>query len=89
MKKCLIPHERQKLEFCLFCHKKINLSYMEKLKEDTAKVPIETKQKLLDLLREGKTVGEARDAVGLDLQIVGEIIMQNIESCHWLSNTAK
>lgn len=88
MKKCLIPHERQHFEHCLFCHKKINLSFDEKLKEQVAAVPIEVKQKLLDLLNEGKTVGEARNAVNLELIVVGEIIMQNMTEYHFLRTEA-
>jgi hypothetical protein len=88
MKKCLISHDRQKSEHCLFCNKKINPSYMEKLRAMVADVPKETKQKLLDLLHEGKTIGEATRECELDLQVSGEIIMQNIGKYEFLRKEA-
>lgn len=88
MKKCLIAHEKQSCEFCLFCKVKINLSWREKVQAKAKLVPIETKQKILDLLHEGKKVGEAIEGAGLDDHDVGfEIIAQQIE--HHTFNTMR
>lgn len=61
---------------------------MEKLRAMVADVPKETKQKLLDLLHEGKTIGEATRECELDLQVSGEIIMQNIGKYEFLRKEA-
>lgn len=74
---------------CLFCKKKINLSFTEKLQQKVDAVPQEKKQQLLDLLHEGKTIGQARDSVGLELIVAGEIITQNIVATHFLGREAK
>lgn len=87
-KRCLIPHERQKLERCLWCNKKINLSFKEKLEKQVDEISIETKQKVLDILHEGKTIGEACKATGLETVVVGEIIMRNIKEYRYLSREA-
>lgn len=49
------------------------------VKAEADAVPQETKQKLLDLLHEGKTIGEAQEACGLDTLITGKIITDNIQ----------
>lgn len=88
MKNCMIPHERQLSVNCLFCGKKINLSYEEKNKAMALLVSKEDKQKILDLLHEGKSIGETREAVGLDLGVMCEIINQNIHHYGYLGKDA-
>lgn len=80
LKKCWISHEEQSCERCLACGKKINPSWLEKVQEQVKQVPQETKQKMLDLFRQGKTIGEAREICGLDLHVAAEIIRENIET---------
>lgn len=64
---------------CIMCRRKIGKTFKEKLKEKVDNISIETKQKFLDLLHEGKTVGEAEKETGINETIVsGEIVMQNI-----------
>lgn len=78
-KKCYPKHDDQPFENCICCGKKINPSFQEKLDAKVAAVPLETKQKILDLLHEGKNVGQVCEAVKLELLIVGQIILTNIE----------
>lgn len=47
--------------------------------KETAKIPLEKKQKVLDLLKSGKKIGDIRKEVDLSLDVTCEIIMQNIE----------
>ena len=61
----------------------------EEIERDVANIPKETKQKVLDLLREGKTVGEIREELNLDLMDTAEIITQNISCYHYLKPVAE
>jgi len=56
----------------------------EQIEADVAKIPRETKQKVIDLLRRGKKVGDIRKELNLDLMDTAEIITQNISCCHYL-----
>ena len=82
MKKCLIAdrHEEmsERIETCYMCGLKIGKSYSERLKEKVALIPLQIKQKFLDIIWEGKTIGEATEACNLDVEITGEILLQNI-----------
>jgi len=91
MKKCKSPisHERQKdLVYCMWCKAKIGLSFQEKLDKKVGEVSLEIKQQILDLLHQGKTVGEVCKAVNLELLVVGEIIVRNIGEVHYLRKKA-
>lgn len=57
-------------------------------KREVAKIPREQKQKVLDLLREGKTIGVICEELNLELDIVCEIITQNIQDIHVLRREA-
>lgn len=46
---------------------------------EVATIPIETKQKVLDLMHAGKSIGEICDELDLKLDITCEIITQNIQ----------
>lgn len=54
-----------------------------------AKVPQEQRQRVLDRLREGLSVGEVAEAESLELMTVSEIIVQNIETVGFLRVEAK
>ena len=96
VKKCLIEdrHKEQakNVEYCVLCKKKIGLSFRERLDKKVKKVPQEKKQKLLDVIWEGKTVGEAIDVVDpkrkLDSMIWHQIISDNIGSINYLRKEA-
>lgn len=45
-------------------------------------IPLEVKQRVLDLFHAGKSIGEIKDLVGLDTLDVGEIISMNIEPAY-------
>lgn len=47
---------------------------------EVKKVPQEKKQKVLDLLRSGKNIGEIRKELDLSLDVTCEIISMNIEN---------
>ena len=88
-KKCLMleDHERvgKEVERCFLCNEKIGKSFKQKLQERTALVPKEKKQRFIDLLVAGKTIGEAKREAGIeDLLVAGEIIMQQIGEYHYL-----
>ena len=53
------------------------------------KLPKETKQKVLDLMHEGKSVGDVGKILNLDTMIVAEIIIQNIGTVSYLKTEAK
>lgn len=51
---------------------------------EIAKLPKETKQKVLDLMHEGKTVGDVGKILNLDTMIVAHIIIQNTGTVSYL-----
>jgi len=61
----------------------------EQIEEDVANIPVETKQKVLDLLRNGMKVGDIRKELNLDLMDTAEIITQNIGCYHYLKTVAE
>ena len=63
--------------------------YKIKLRKLVEAVPKETKQKILDLLHKGLTVGEVRKKVNLDLMVVSTILCDNIHAVHFLNKEAK
>ena len=56
----------------------------EQIEVDVAKIPKETKQKVINLLRQGMKVGDIRKELNLDLMDTAEIITQNISCYHYL-----
>ena len=52
-------------------------------------LPKEKRQEILDLIREGLTIGEVRKKVNLDLDTVCIVITKNIESAHYLRSETK
>jgi hypothetical protein len=45
-------------------------------------IPLETKQKILDLFHGGKNIGEVKEIVGLDTLDVAEILRENLEPAY-------
>lgn len=54
-----------------------------------AKLPKEQRQRILDSIREGLSVGEVAEAESLELMTVCEIMVQNIETVGFLRIEAK
>lgn len=90
IKECPISHERQKgLVNCLYCHKKIGLTFAEKLKKEVDAIDISIKQKVIDLMNEGKTIGDACKKTGLETIVVCEIINRNLDEYKFLRKEAR
>ena len=53
-----------------------------------AKLPKEIRQKVLDLMNEGKTIGEVCETLNLETMTVSGIITQNIREIHVLRTEA-
>lgn len=68
---------------------KPHVCYKDQLKKKIADVPIETKQKILDMLRKGSSIGEIKDAVNLETLVVCGVINENIETASYLRTEAK
>lgn len=58
-------------------------------KKERDKLSKETKQKILDLIHQGKTVGEVKNLLDLDTMIVAEVICQNIGHIAYLKKEIK
>lgn len=54
------------------------------LEREIEKLPKETKQEVLDLMHQGKSVGDVCKMLKLDTMIVAEIICQNIGTIRYL-----
>ena len=54
--------------------------YKKELREKALAVPKETRQKVIDMFRHGKTIGEIRKEFDLELMTTAEIITMNIET---------
>lgn len=87
---CEEMHKRQEgFVHCMWCKKKIGKSFKEKLKDQADAVPIETRQQILDLMHEGKSLGEVKAIVGLKTVVIGEIIVRNMDNVNFLRREAK
>ena len=62
---------------CIKCPRS-NEHYTIALKKKVAAVPHEIKQKIIDLMFEGLSVGEVKERVNLELDIVAHVISDNI-----------
>lgn len=58
-------------------------------KQKVAKIPHTIKQKFLDLMWQGKTIGEAKNELCLDLDEATGILDENIATCQYLRKEAK
>lgn len=92
MKKCLFfdRHEimGENVEKCFSCGLVIGKSYQQKIREKTDLVPKEIKQKFLDLIWQGKTLGEAKDVCEIGLDEAGQIVLDNIAEYKYLRTKA-
>ncbi len=93
-KKCIFEEDHEKMKErgtieCYGCNLKLNLNYLERVKVEAENVPLWKKQKILDMLNEGKNIGQARQEVDLDLGVVCEIITQNIGNYQYLRRNAQ
>jgi hypothetical protein len=84
MKKCLIPHEKQTCTYCLFCGQKINLDWQERIEKRARECTQEFRQKVLDIIREGKTIGETAKELEIDSDLVVGIVNINIDNVQFL-----
>ena len=87
MKKCkyIKYHDRPNSDGkCVFCKEKVGLSYEEKLQAKVDAVPKEDKQKLLDVIWEGKTLGEAMEVIGVETEIGAKILVDCIGTHKYL-----
>ncbi len=64
-------------------------SCLRETKKEVAKLPHETKQKILDLMYMGHTIGEVRKSLNLDLMVVCGVINENMESTLSINRLAK
>lgn len=80
-KKCLVEEKHAdmgtRVETCWCCHLKIGPSWQERIEAQVAAVPREVHQQIVDLFRAGNNVGKIKEIVGLDTQIVFQIVMNN------------
>ena len=84
------------ISHCYFCKEKVGLTVQETVAEGVALVPLDVKQKLMDGIKEGKTLGDAMRFAGVqgykgmnDLMIAGEIVMRQIVSKSFLDYEVK
>ena len=89
---CLYFHTETELEFCPKCKLKIHKGYKEKLQERIDAIPLEMKQKLLDGVWKGFSVGESAKLAGFnedDVSLYGQILYDQIESFNYLRKEVK
>ena len=88
MKKCILADRHEEMgkdiEKCFICGAIIGKSIEQKIREKTDLVPKTLRQKFLDLMWKGKTLGEAKKICGFDLDIAGQIVMDNIGNYKYL-----
>ena len=58
-------------------------------KERCSKLDVKIKQKILDLMWKGKTIGEVMKKLNLDLHLVSEVVLENISTYNYLNKDAK
>lgn len=58
--------------------------YKMQLRKKVAALPKDTRQKVLDLIWEGKTIGEVKDQLKLETDVVAQIISDNIKCYKYL-----
>lgn len=86
---CEELHKYPNLVRCPKCLLKIGKDWHEKLVEKVDGIPKNVHQKVLDLLKEGRTIGDVCIATGFQTEVVCEIIDRNIGTVHFLNQLAK
>ena len=67
-----------------------NLNHFKILrKREVAEIPLEKKQKVLDLFHGGKSIGEINKELNFETMITCEIILQNIDNIPILRTEAR
>lgn len=84
---CEELHKHKSLVNCPKCHAKIGLSYTEELQQKVDAVSKEDKQKILDVIWDGKTVGEAIDVIGIEHEIGFKIVADCIGDVKFLKRS--
>ena len=92
-KKCLIADRHAELgetsEKCFCCGLIIGESYEVRLRKKVDAVPRETKQKFLDAMWAGKTIGEASEIAGFETtELACGVLNENIAEHKYLRTTA-
>lgn len=64
------------------------MTYKEENEENVKKLSKKQKQEILDLMNEGKSVGDCMKKTNLELGTVCEVITQNIFQTHHLNRVA-
>lgn len=68
-------------------------AYKERRKRELdaeyASTPLETKQKFLDLMAEGRNLGQARTEANISIEVASQIILRNAESIDLFPRKAK
>lgn len=67
----------------------LDLRTVDEIRVSVEKMSRETKQRILDLLRDSETIGEICEKLNLPLMDVCEVINQNIYCVHLLNEEAK
>ena len=90
MKKCIIQdrHETMTCTRCPLCEVKLNPSWKEQMQELCRTTPKKVKQKLLDLMHDGKSLGEASKECKIETGCACEILFENINHLEYLSKEA-
>lgn len=57
--------------------------------KEYAAVPLETKQKFLDHMAQGLNVGQARELVGVSLDVAAQIVLRNYDTIELFPRKAK
>lgn len=66
-----------------------HIPYLIKRKRDYENTPIEVRQKYLDALNEGKSIGEAYEIAGITFEVALEITNAAIGTYHFLEKEAR
>ena len=60
------------------------IDWLAKCVSEAEQLPLETRQQFLDLMRAGKSLGEAREEAGITFDAANGIMHQNITAVHTL-----
>ena len=65
------------------------MNWTDECKKEAAELSRETRQKFLDLMWSGKSIGEAMEIVGISFNAANGIMMENITKVMVLNTKAK
>jgi len=87
MKKCIIEdkHNTMNCSHCFMCGKKIGETYREKMQRMAKELSNDIKQKIIDLIHEGKSIGDVKEILKIEeTGIIAEIILGNVGNIQYL-----